>query len=62
MEFSDRVIEYLKETYQPDAIITYGSFADGTANENSDFDALVIADNKKRHDASVIDSTTLVDI
>lgn len=62
MEFSDRVIEYLKETYQPDAIITYGSFADGTANENSDFDALVIADNKKRHDASVIDSTTIVDI
>ena len=54
MEITERIIHYLKETYQPDAIVTYGSFADGSANEHSDFDALVIADHGKTHDASVI--------
>ena len=59
MEISDKIISYLKETYQPDAIITYGSFADGSENEHSDFDALVIADHKKMHDSSVIDGIIL---
>ena len=59
MEIADRIISYLKETYQPDAIITYGSFADGNANEGSDFDALVIANHDKMHDASVIDGIIL---
>jgi predicted nucleotidyltransferase len=59
MEIADRIISYLKETYQPDAIITYGSFTDGSANENSDFDALVIADHEKTHDSSVIDGIIL---
>lgn len=54
MEIADRVFSYLKETYLPDAIITYGSFADGSANKNSDFDALVIANHDKMHDSSVI--------
>lgn len=55
----EKIISYLKETYHPDAIITYGSFADGSANENSDFDALVIANHEKTHDASVIDGILL---
>ena len=59
MEIADRVFSYLKETYLPDAIITYGSFADGSANENSDFDALVIANHDKMHDSSVIDGIIL---
>ena len=59
MEITDRIIRYLKEAYQPDAIITYGSFADGSANENSDFDALVIANHDKMHDSSVIDGILL---
>lgn len=59
MEIADRIICYLKETYQPDAIITYGSFADGSANENSDFDALVIANHDKMHDSSVINGVLL---
>lgn len=59
METADRIIDYLKKTYQPDAIIIYGSFADGSANENSDFDALVIADHEKMHDSSVIDDIIL---
>ena len=59
MEIADRIICYLKETYQPDAIITYGSFADGSANKNSDFDALVIAGQAKKHDSSIIDDIVL---
>ena len=53
------ITEYLIETYKPEAIITYGSFGDGSFNENSDFDALVIADHAKYHDASVVDNTVL---
>ena len=59
MEITDRIVRYLKAAYQPDAIITYGSFADGSANENSDFDALVIANHEKTHDSSVIDGIML---
>ena len=59
MDVSDKIICYLKETYQPEAIIVYGSFADGSASENSDFDALVIADREKTHDAAVIEGTVL---
>ena len=59
MEIADKIISYLKETYQPDAIIVYGSFSDGSANKNSDFDALVIASHSKEHDSSVIDGTIL---
>ncbi len=59
MEIPDIIIRYLKETYQPDAIIVYGSFSDGSANKNSDFDALVIAGHRKEHDSSVVDGTPL---
>ena len=56
---ADRIISFLTEKYRPDAIITYGSFSDGSANENSDFDALVLANHEKAHDASVIDGMIL---
>lgn len=59
MEIAEKIIHYLKETYHPDAVIVYGSFADASANEHSDFDALVIADHDKMHDASVIDGIIL---
>ena len=60
MAAADQVIRYLTETYRPLGIILYGSFADGSANENSDFDALVITEDvKKKHDASVIGNTVL---
>ncbi len=56
----DKIIEYLKETYEPTAIIVYGSYADGTNNANSDFDALVIAKQHERfHDISVVDGIQL---
>ena len=59
MEIAEKIIHYLKETYQPEAVIIYGSFADKSANEHSDFDALVIANHDKMHDASVIDGVIL---
>lgn len=59
MEITDSIINYLIDTYCPDAIIAYGSFADGSANENSDFDALVISDHIRKHDSSIICNTVL---
>ena len=59
MNVTDTIIEYLLEKYQPDGLITYGSFADGSANETSDFDALVIAGHVKAHDSSVVGGTVL---
>ena len=59
MEITEKILVYLKDTYQPKAIIAYGSFADGSANRNSDFDALIIADKGRTHDSSVIDGIVL---
>ena len=59
MEITDKVLAYLKDTYQPEAIIAYGSYADGSANKNSDFDAFVIANKERMHDSSVIDGIVL---
>lgn len=48
------IVEYIKEKYHPLALILYGSYADGSNNANSDFDALVITDGQeKTHDTSV---------
>ena len=59
MSVKEQIIEYLITTYNPEAIITYGSYADGTANANSDFDALIIANSSKIHDESVVSGVTL---
>ena len=59
MDTMERIIGYLTETYHPQAIILYGSYADDSANENSDFDALVIAGHAEKHDAAVIGQTVL---
>lgn len=54
------IIEYLKKEYTPLAIMVYGSYADGSQNENSDFDALVISKNhEKFHDVSFVDGIQL---
>ena len=59
MECFDTIVAYLKRTYHPETILVYGSYADGSAGENSDFDALVIADGVKKHDASVVAGVAL---
>ena len=59
MVSTEKIVDYLEKTYRPDAVILYGSVADGSANLNSDFDALVIADKEKTHDSSVVDGVVL---
>ena len=54
------VLSYLAAEYDPLAIIVYGSFADGTQNLFSDFDALLITEGGKRtHDDRFVDCTQL---
>lgn len=55
-----RIIDYLVKTYAPHTILLYGSYADGSNNTGSDFDALLITDNVcARHDGRVIDDVPL---
>lgn len=47
------VFAYIKEAYNPLSILVYGSYADGSNNADSDFDALVITqDHEKCRDVS----------
>ena len=56
----EQIIRYLEEKYHPLSIILYGSYANGTNDKTSDFDALVIsADHEKFHDTAVIDGVPL---
>lgn len=56
----ESVIRYLTETYHPLAILLYGSYADGTNDETSDFDCMIIVEQKqKNHDASVVEGVPL---
>lgn len=55
-----RVIDYLVETYDPECLILYGSYADGSFNANSDLDALIVADvSEASHDVSEVDGIQL---
>ena len=54
------IIEYLKSEYSPLSILLYGSYADGTNDESSDFDCMIIVPEKdKNHDDSVIGGVQL---
>lgn len=56
----DNIIAYLVAKYKPTGMIVYGSFANGTNNLNSDFDALLIFDGTQElHDHSIICGTEL---
>lgn len=56
----EKMLEYIREKYNPLGLTVYGSFADGSNNQNSDFDALAItADGSFTHDRSVIQNTEL---
>ena len=56
----ERIIEYLKEKYQPLAMIVYGSYADGTNGEDSDFDCLIVSESAPiSHDTDVVFGVTL---
>lgn len=50
-----KIIEYIKNRYAPISVIVYGSFADGSNNEHSDFDALaIVKEGEKLHDVSFV--------
>lgn len=52
--------DILAARWQPTAILVYGSFADGTQDEFSDFDALVITDRPAPiHDHSLLEGRQL---
>ena len=54
------IIDYIKTKYAPLSIIVYGSYADSTNNENSDFDALVISESYEvYHDTAFVDGVQL---
>lgn len=56
----EQIIAYLKEKYAPLAIIVYGSYADGSNNEHSDFDALLISEvDGELHDVSFVGGVQL---
>ncbi len=48
-------ISHLRDKYSPLAVIVYGSYADGTNGDGSDFDALLIVpDGERTHDTSTV--------
>ena len=56
----EAVLAYLKTEYHPLAIVTYGSYAAGDQDAYSDYDCLIIVDEKaKKHDDSVIGGVRL---
>ncbi len=60
MRNTTEILNYLMGTYLPVTIIVYGSYANGTAGESSDFDALVVVrEGEERHDTAVIDGVPL---
>lgn len=59
MDAAEKIIRYLVDKYSPSVLISYGSFADGSANAGSDYDALLIYNGRECHDSTVIDGTPL---
>ena len=56
----DKIIRYLQDTYHPRSLLVYGSYTRGDADEFSDFDCMIIVDEKDRdHDDSVVDGVPL---
>lgn len=56
----EKILDYIKKTYNPTTIFLYGSYYNKTYNENSDFDSLIIVDKKdKDHDDSIIEGVEL---
>lgn len=56
----ENIVQYLVRKYDPDSIIVYGSYADGSHNLGSDFDALVISPHADQsRDVSFVDGIQL---
>ena len=56
----EKIVQYIVEKYDPEGLIVYGSFADGSQNEGSDFDALALTRKAGAgHDGSVVEGVVL---
>lgn len=56
----EEILSYIRRTYNPQSILVYGSYANGTNNLNSDFDVLVISrDHPRFHDTSFVHGVQL---
>ena len=54
------IITYLENTYHPRALLVYGSYIRGDFDEYSDFDCMLIVDEKSaKHDSSIINGVQL---
>lgn len=57
---NQKIINYLMNRYEPTAIMVYGSYANHTNNDASDFDALLISEKQcDCHDGSIVDNVPL---
>ena len=56
---TEKIIESIKSKYHPLTLIVYGSYADGSQNAHSDFDALAVADCPACHDVSFVEGVQL---
>lgn len=55
-----QILHFLMERYHPTGMILYGSYASGTYDAQSDFDALLILEKGERiHDTSLIDGVRM---
>lgn len=60
MEKKEKILKYIKDKYNPISIFVYGSFNKGTNNQNSDFDSLIIVNEKvTSYDNTMISNTYL---
>lgn len=51
----EQILEYLRKTYHPQTMILYGSYADGSENAGSDFDAFILSDCPCQiHDVTIV--------
>src|SRR5262244_3073123 len=48
-----RYARAIAEEFQPDKIILFGSYADGTPHDDSDVDLLVVMPTRNQHDQAV---------
>lgn len=54
------ILQYLRDTYRPTTLIVYGSYVDGTYDDNSDYDALLVVEKKSvSRDNALIDGVHL---
>ncbi len=56
----ETILAYCQHKYRPLSLILYGSYAEGTQGEGSDFDALLIVPNgQEDHDTAEVDGVRL---